>query len=67
MKLSVNLVGRGRYWKAGEEIPDEEVPATIRRYAVTVSGDDEVSNPPACDAVEPAPPAKRHVKAERRR
>ena len=34
MKLSVNLVGQGRYWKAGEEIPGEEVPDHLRRYAV---------------------------------
>jgi hypothetical protein len=66
MKLSVNLVGRGRYWKAGEEIPDDEVPATIRKYAVTVTGDDGVTESPAPDALEPAARRKRHIKAGRR-
>jgi hypothetical protein len=34
MKLSVNFVDQGRYWKAGEEIPDDKVPAMIRKYEV---------------------------------
>ena len=37
MKLRVNYLSRGRYWTAGEEIPDEDVPPNIRKYAVTVS------------------------------
>ena len=55
------FVGQGRYRKAGEEIPDEDVPARIAQYAVSVSGDDRVTE------AEPAPPApKRKVKARKR-
>lgn len=39
MKLRVNFVGSGRYWKAGEEIPEEDVPARIAKYAVSEDGD----------------------------
>jgi hypothetical protein len=62
LKLSVNFVGLGRYWKAGEEIPDEDVPPKIAKYAVTVTGDDGVT------AVEPPPsaPRKRQLKARKR-
>jgi hypothetical protein len=64
VKLSVNFVGLGRYWKAGEEIPDEDVPPRIAKYAVTVTGDDGVTESPA---LEPAPPApKRQLKAGKR-
>ena len=35
MKLSVNLIGQGRYWLAGTEIAEEDVPVHLRRYAVT--------------------------------
>jgi hypothetical protein len=67
VKLSVNFVGLGRYWKAGEEIPDEDVPPRIAKYAVTVTGDDGVTETPAPDAPEPAPPApKRQLKAGKR-
>ena len=33
MKLRVHFLSRGRYWKAGEEIPDEEVPPNVRKYS----------------------------------
>jgi hypothetical protein len=66
LKLSVNFVGLGRYWKAGEEIPDEDVPPKIAKYAVTVTGDDGVTESPAPDALEPAARRKRHIKAGRR-
>jgi hypothetical protein len=64
VKLSVNFVGLGRYWKAGEEIPDEDVPLRIAKYAVTVTGDDSAGE---SSALEPAPPAlKRQLKARKR-
>ena len=34
MKLRVHFLSRGRYWKAGEDIPDEDVPPNVRKYAV---------------------------------
>jgi hypothetical protein len=61
--LSVNLVAKRRHWRAGEEIDEGEIPPGIRnKYAVTVSGDDGVTEP------EPAPsaPPKRQVKARKR-
>jgi hypothetical protein len=36
VKLSVNFVDRGRYWKAGESISDERVTAMIRKYALAM-------------------------------
>jgi hypothetical protein len=65
MKLSVNYVGQGCFYRAGEEIDESEVPLAIRKYAVTVSGDDGVTESPIPDAPEPAVPAKRHVKARK--
>ena len=54
-----------RYYRAGEEIPDEEVPLKIAAsYAVT--GDDDgalVESPPL---FKPAPPPKRQPKAGKR-
>ena len=38
MKLRVHFLSRGRYWKAGEEIPDEDVPPNVRKYAVSEDG-----------------------------
>jgi hypothetical protein len=35
VKLRVNYLSRGRYWHAGEEIPDEDVPPNIRKYALS--------------------------------
>jgi hypothetical protein len=28
-RLSVNMIARGKYWKAGEDIPDEELPPNL--------------------------------------
>jgi hypothetical protein len=59
--LSVNLVAKRRHWRAGEEIDESEVPLVIRKYAVTVNGNDE------SPALEPPPPApKRKVKTRKR-
>ena len=35
MRLRVHTILSGRYWKAGEEIPDEDVPPNIRKYALS--------------------------------
>lgn len=34
MKLSVHLISKGRYYKAGTDIPDDELPEFASRYAV---------------------------------
>ena len=34
VKLSVNYIAHGQYYRAGEDIPDDEVPARIRKWAV---------------------------------
>ncbi len=34
MKLSVNLVSGNRYYRAGEDIPDNEVPVHAAKWAV---------------------------------
>jgi hypothetical protein len=33
MRLTVNLIANGRIYKVGEEVPDDEVPLSLRRYA----------------------------------
>ena len=64
MKLSVNYIGQGCFYRAGEEIDESEVPLAIRKYAVTVSGDDGVTE---SSALEPAPPApKRQLRVRKR-
>jgi hypothetical protein len=35
MRLSVNFISGGKYWKVGDDIPDELVPEPVRRYAAT--------------------------------
>jgi hypothetical protein len=34
VKLSVNLVGHGRYWLAGEEVDESIVPPELRKYGI---------------------------------
>ncbi len=34
MKLCVHFIAHGSYWKAGDEIPIDEIPPAIRKYAV---------------------------------
>ena len=36
MKLKVNLISGGRYYKAGEDIPEDELPDFASRYASDV-------------------------------
>ena len=62
MKLKVNFIGERRYWRAGEEIPDEEVPTILRWYAVTGDHDGALESL----APEPALRTKRHVNARKR-
>jgi hypothetical protein len=36
MKLSVNVITGGRYFRAfGDDVPDSEVPVNLRKYAVS--------------------------------
>jgi hypothetical protein len=35
MKLSANVITKGRYYKAFDEIPDELVSDALRKYAVS--------------------------------
>ena len=49
VKLGVNLIAHGRYWTAGQEIDESEVPANLCRYAMTdddASRDEEKAPPP---------------------
>jgi hypothetical protein len=39
VRLSVNTISKGGYYKAGEEIPKDELSPVMRKYAVTVSED----------------------------
>jgi len=39
VKLSVNLIAGGRYWKAGDDIPDHEIPAFAQRFVIPENGD----------------------------
>ena len=55
-KLSVSLVAHGCYWRAGEDVPPEELPAFALKYVV-----------PDGESPKPAPQLKRNVKAGKRR
>jgi hypothetical protein len=51
VRLSVNFIGAsGRFWKAGEELPEEIVPEHVRRYIavpeIGSSADPEECQPP---------------------
>ena len=59
-KLSVSLVAHGCYWRAGEDVPPEELPAFALKY-VPPAGDGESPKSP-----EPALQPKRRVKARKR-
>jgi hypothetical protein len=34
-KLRVNAIAKGKYWRAGEDIPPEELPPNLLRYMAT--------------------------------
>ena len=42
MKLKVNLISGGRYYKAGEDIPEDELPDFASRYAMETESNSEV-------------------------
>ena len=70
MKLSVSLLGRGRYWRAGEEIPDAEVPAHIAlKYAVAADPhagvDDDTRDSVTAPNYRKEPRAPKHSHARR--
>ena len=54
--LSVSLVAHGCYWRAGEDVPPEELPAFALKYVVPADDSDSSKSP------QPAPPPKRQVK-----
>ena len=56
MRLSVSVIGAGRYWRAGEEIPDDLVPP---EYATAYGTTDAVVEEPPADT----PPT--HIKIGR--
>ena len=61
MKLRLHTIVGGRYFKSGEDVPDELVSPSIAKYAVTVSG------APATEAPKPPrPTGKRQFKARKR-
>jgi hypothetical protein len=75
VKLCVHFISQGVYWKAGDDVADEEVPDFVRKYAVTeTSGNGEAGSPAgskartgsAVEAVAPTPKLrqlrKRYVK-----
>jgi hypothetical protein len=43
VKLSVNVITAGRYYRSGEEVPDQEVSDAMRKYVVR--DDDGVPKP----------------------
>jgi hypothetical protein len=45
MRLTYNVIINGRYFKAGEDIPDDLISDAVRKYAVTDADDDEMSAP----------------------
>jgi hypothetical protein len=51
LKLSVHTIVAGRYYKAGEEVPDNQVSPTIAKYAVPDDAGAQSPKPsPLCDA-----------------
>ena len=38
MKLSVNVISKGKYWRAGEDIPDEELSPNLLKYVARHNG-----------------------------
>ena len=61
MKLKVNLVSGNRYYRAGEEIPDGEVPVHAAKWAVDPDPD------PQPIAPQRAPPSRlqREIRARK--
>ena len=51
-KLSVSLVAHGCYWRAGEDVPPEELPAFALKYVVPADDSDSSKSP------QPAPPTQ---------
>jgi hypothetical protein len=37
-RLSVNVISKGKYWKAGDEIPDEELSPNLLKYVARDNG-----------------------------
>ena len=60
-KLSVNVISKGKYWKAFEEIPDEELSPNLLRYVARDNGYQEEIRQQRSDAnaVESKPQMRR--------
>jgi hypothetical protein len=39
VRLRINLIANGRYWTAGQEIDESEVPANLCRFATANDND----------------------------
>jgi hypothetical protein len=52
VKLSASVITGGRYYRAGEEVPDRVISDAMRRYAVA---DIEEKHEPAPSAPKPQP------------
>ena len=57
MRLKVHLIAGGRYWRAGEEIPDEELPAFAFKYSETAPVNQASSN--TLTDEQPKPPRRK--------
>jgi hypothetical protein len=58
VRLSVNFIGAGgRFWKAGEELPEEIVPEHSRRYVLPDSPSGVVGSGRAAEPGEDVPAA----------
>ena len=62
MKLRVNTILGRRYIRAGEEIPDDQVPPAIARYAVTASENEKGGAPPPLATTQSAAKARKPSK-----
>ena len=46
MKLCVHFISKGVYWRAGDDVPENEVPDFVRKYVVTGNGEPKIPAPP---------------------
>ena len=60
MRLTHNVISKGKYWRAGEDIPDEELSPTLLKYVNNGNGyQEEIQQQRSdADAVEWKPQAK---------
>ena len=56
-RLSVNLIARGKYWRAGDDIPEGELPHNLLKYVANETAEIQQQRNDA-DAVEGKPKPK---------